>query len=45
VLILAAIGLTELGFFYATVFAYVLMTIAFMEMMRVKVRDDKEKLI
>lgn len=42
VLIVVALGLSQLGFLYTTMFAYVLMTVAFAEMTKLQAREDKE---
>jgi len=42
VLIVIAVGLSQLGFFYTTIFAYGLMTVAFTEMIKLQSREDKE---
>ena len=44
ILFLAAfVGITEMGFFYTTVFTYILMTVAFSEMKKMQSREDKEQ--
>jgi len=42
-LLLASIGLLEVGFIYSTILVYVLMTIMFYEMLQVQARQDKEQ--
>lgn len=44
-LLLAILGSLEVGFFYTTILGYVLMTIAFYEMIQVQARQDKEEKI
>jgi hypothetical protein len=41
--LIAFVGITEMGFFYTTVFTYCLMTVAFMEMKKMQAREDKEQ--
>jgi len=41
-LICAALGTIEFGFTYTTIFIYLLMTVAFSEMVELQARHDKE---
>lgn len=42
-LLLATIGLLEVGFIYSTILLYILMTVMFYEMLQVQARHDKEQ--
>jgi hypothetical protein len=41
-IVLTCLGMLEVGFIYTTIIAYILMTIAFHEMITLQARQDKE---